>query len=117
CVAGDGGVSGRAAVPAGGTGRLPAGAETKLMTKMSSSDLPPSLKAERHGAVAVLRLNRAQKRNALDDPMVAGIETFFSTLPEDIRAVVLCGAGEHFSAGLDLSELADRATVACIAHS
>jgi len=81
------------------------------------ADLPPSLKAERHGAVAVLRLNRAQKRNALDDPMVAGIETFFSGLPEDIRAVVLCGEGEHFSAGLDLTELVDRATVAGIAHS
>ena len=74
------------------------------------ADLPASLKAERHGAVAVLRLNRAQKRNALDDPMVAGIETFFSTPPEDIRAVVLCGEGEHFSAGLDLTELVDRAT-------
>jgi enoyl-CoA hydratase/carnithine racemase len=84
---------------------------------MSGSDLPPSLKAERHGAVAVLRLNRASKRNALNDPMVAGIETFFSTLPEDIRAVVLCGEGEHFSAGLDLTELVDRATVAGIAHS
>src|SRR5436853_3920880 len=84
---------------------------------MSWPELPSSLKAERHGAVAVLRLNRAQKRNALDDPMVAGIETFFSTLPDDIRAVVLCGEGEHFSAGLDLTELVDRATVAGIAHS
>jgi enoyl-CoA hydratase/carnithine racemase len=81
------------------------------------AQLPPTLKAERHGAVAVLRLNRASKRNALDDPMVAGIETFFSGLPEDIRAVVLCGEGEHFSAGLDLAELVDRATVAGIAHS
>src|SRR5215472_15011470 len=117
CVQGDGDHSGRAGVPAAGTGRLPAGAETKLMTKMSWSDLPSSLKAERHGAVAVLRLHRAEKRNALDDPMVAGIETFFSTLPEEIRAVVLCGEGEHFSAGLDLAELVDRATVAGIAHS
>jgi len=40
-------------------------------------DLPPTLKAERHGAVAVLKLARAQKRNALDDPTVLGIETFF----------------------------------------
>ena len=90
-----------------------------IMTSKTTefADLPASLKAERHGAVAVLRLNRAQKRNALDDPMVAGIETFFSTLPEDIRAVVLCGEGEHFSAGLDLTGLVDRATVAGIAHS
>ena len=38
------------------------------------------------GAVAVLKLARAQKRNALDDPTVLGIETFFSSLPDDIRA-------------------------------
>jgi (methylthio)acryloyl-CoA hydratase len=82
-----------------------------------SADLPPSLRAERHGAVAVLRLNRAAKRNALDDTMVAGIEGFFSAVPEDIRAVVLCGAGDHFSAGLDLTELVERNTLAGIAHS
>ncbi len=40
-------------------------------------DLPPTLRAERRGAVAVLRLARAAKRNALDNPTVAGIETFF----------------------------------------
>jgi enoyl-CoA hydratase/carnithine racemase len=84
---------------------------------MSWSDLPSSLQAERHGTVAVLRLNRAAKRNALNDVMVAGIEAFFSTVPEDIRAVVLCGQGEHFSAGLDLTELVDRKTFAGVAHS
>jgi enoyl-CoA hydratase/carnithine racemase len=81
------------------------------------ADLPPTLQAERHGAVAVLRLNRAAKRNALDDTMVAGIESFFSAVPDDICAVVLCGAGDHFSAGLDLSELVERNTLAGIAHS
>jgi len=44
---------------------------------MQFADLPPTLHAERHGVVAVLRLNRAAKRNALDDTMVAGIESFF----------------------------------------
>ena len=75
---------------------------------LGPADLPSSLKAERHpaenGAVAVLKLARAQKRNALDDPTVLGIEAFFSTLPDDIRAVVIAGEGEHFSAGLDLSD-------------
>jgi (methylthio)acryloyl-CoA hydratase len=84
---------------------------------MSWSDLPSSLQAERHGAVAVLRLNRADKRNALNDAMVAGIETFFSTVPDDVRAMVLCGGGDHFSAGLDLTELVDRKTFAGVAHS
>lgn len=84
---------------------------------MSWSDLPSSLQAERRGTVAVLRLNRAEKRNALNDPMVASIETFFSTLPDDIRVVVLCGQGAHFSAGLDLTELVDRKTFAGVEHS
>jgi enoyl-CoA hydratase/carnithine racemase len=80
-------------------------------------DLPPTLKVERHGAVAVLTLNRAKKRNALDDPTVAGIEAFFSAVPEDIRAVVLAGDGDHFSAGLDLAELTELNTFAGVAHS
>src|ERR1700722_8872395 len=80
-------------------------------------DLPPTLKAEQHGAVAVLKLARPKKRNALDETMVAGIEAFFSSLPEDVRAVVLAGAGDHFSAGLDLSELSERNTFAGVEHS
>ena len=39
-------------------------------------------------------------------PLVRGIEAFFTTLPDDIKAVVIYGAGDHFSAGLDLSEYA-----------
>ena len=67
--------------------------------------LPASLAAERQGAVAILRLTRPQKRNALDDETILGIETFFTRSPDGIGAVLLHGEGEHFSAGLDLSEL------------
>src|ERR1044071_1904865 len=63
--------------------------------------LPPSLKAERDGAVAILRLNRPEKRNAFNEAMVIGVETFFSTLPDDVRVAVIVAEGEHFSAGLD----------------
>jgi enoyl-CoA hydratase/carnithine racemase len=80
-------------------------------------DLPPSLKAERRGDIAVLRLSRPDKRNALDDPTVAGIEAFFAALPDGIRAVVLHGEGEHFSAGLDLTELTERDVFAGVEHS
>jgi enoyl-CoA hydratase/carnithine racemase len=79
--------------------------------------LPSSLAAERRGNVAILRLARAQKRNALDDSIVLGIETFFTSLPGDIAAAVLHGEGDHFSAGLDLSELQDRDITQGIAHS
>ena len=70
-------------------------------------DLPKSLTATRRGAIAHLRLTRPEKRNALDDVTVLGLETFFTRLPNDIHAVVLTGEGEHFSAGLDLSEVAE----------
>ena len=79
--------------------------------------LPPTLAAERRGAVAVLKLARPEKRNALDDPTVAGIEAFFSSLPDGIGAVVLAGEGGHFCAGLDLTELTERDVVAGIEHS
>jgi (methylthio)acryloyl-CoA hydratase len=79
--------------------------------------LPTSLKAERRGTIALLTLARPQKRNALDDPTVLGIEAFFSALPDGIKAVVLNGDGEHFSAGLDLTELTERDTPQGIAHS
>jgi len=80
-------------------------------------DLPRSLYVGRQGDIAVLRLSRPEKRNALDDPTVAGIETFFTALPDDVRAVVLHGEGEHFSAGLDLAELTERDVFEGIAHS
>ncbi len=82
-----------------------------------TSGLPPSLYFERRGDVAVLTLKRAAKRNALDDATVSGLETFFTALPDDIKAVVLTGEGEHFSAGLDLGELKERDVAAGIAHS
>jgi len=79
--------------------------------------LPSSLRAERRGEIAILRLARDEKRNALDDTTVLGIEAFFASLPDAIRAVVLAGDGEHFSAGLDLSELEERDVFAGIEHS
>jgi (methylthio)acryloyl-CoA hydratase len=79
--------------------------------------LPASLAAERHGDVAILRLTRPHKRNALDDESIIGIEKFFATLPEDIGAVLLHGEGEHFCAGLDLSKLKERDVAQGVAHS
>jgi enoyl-CoA hydratase/carnithine racemase len=79
--------------------------------------LPPSLKSEREGEIAVLRLSRRDKRNALNEELVLGLEAFFRELPDDVKAVVMCGEGEHFSAGLDLSEMTERGVVDGIWHS
>jgi enoyl-CoA hydratase/carnithine racemase len=80
-------------------------------------DLPPSLLARRFGGVAVLTLNRPAKRNALNDETVLGIEKFFTQLPGDVRSVVLAAEGDHFSAGLDLSEMGDHDTISGVRHS
>jgi (methylthio)acryloyl-CoA hydratase len=88
-----------------------------MMAERLAIRLPSSLLAEREGAAAILRLNRPHKRNALDDETIIGIETFFTSLPDGIGCVLLVGEGEHFSAGLDLSELEERDITQGIAHS
>jgi enoyl-CoA hydratase/carnithine racemase len=79
--------------------------------------LPASLHVEQRGDIAILRLDRAQKRNALNDKIVLGLETFFDGLPDTVKAIVLHGAGDHFSAGLDLSELRSHNISEAVHHS
>ena len=69
--------------------------------------LSSTLTVSQRGSVTLLRLSRPAKRNALDEATIAGLETFFSDLPEVMRVVVLFGEGEHFSAGADLCSFAD----------
>jgi enoyl-CoA hydratase/carnithine racemase len=79
--------------------------------------LPSSLAVERNGAVLIVTMRRAQKRNAVNDEMLLGLERLFGAVAGDIRAIVLRGDGEHFSAGLDLGELTDRDVVEGVLHS
>ncbi len=79
--------------------------------------LPPSLQCERDGDVAIVRIRRVEKRNAIDDELVEGIDLAFSSLPDDVRAVVLAADGEHFSAGLDLSSLTHSTMMAGMERS
>ena len=67
--------------------------------------------------IAVVRLTRANKRNALSDGLMAALEAAFASLPTGIGAAVLCGSGDHFCAGLDLSELKERDAVDGLHHS
>ncbi len=56
-------------------------------------------------AVAIVRLNRPAKRNALDAATIEELILIFSAMPRSgVKAAVLCAAGDHFSAGLDLVE-------------
>jgi (methylthio)acryloyl-CoA hydratase len=83
-----------------------------------ASTLPASVRIESPAEnVLLVKLARAEKRNALDDITVLGLAAVFEELPEGTRAVILAGEGEHFSAGLDLSELSSRDIPSGIEHS
>jgi enoyl-CoA hydratase/carnithine racemase len=69
------------------------------------------------GPVLILTLNRPEKRNAINDGVIARFERIFGSMPSDIRCVVLASNGDHFSAGLDLSDLSERDVPEGILHS
>ncbi|OGT82255.1 MAG: enoyl-CoA hydratase [Gammaproteobacteria bacterium RIFCSPLOWO2_02_FULL_61_13] len=88
-----------------------------MHTPVTSSALPDELCVERRGNVLIVRLARPAKRNALNDATVEAIDRVFSSVPDDVHAIVLHGEGAHFSAGLDLAELTERDAVQGLMHS
>jgi enoyl-CoA hydratase/carnithine racemase len=83
----------------------------------ASADRSALLTLERVGAVLTVGLNRPAKRNALNDGIILAIGDCFSNLSDDIGAVVIHGVGDHFSSGLDLSELTDHDATGGLIHS
>ena len=67
--------------------------------------------------VAVIRLTRGAKRNALSDGLILALRNIFEELPSSVRAAVIDGEGPHFCAGLDLSELKERDAGQGLHHS
>jgi enoyl-CoA hydratase/carnithine racemase len=61
---------------------------------------------ERAGDVALIGINRPQKRNALSGEVMRQLLEVVRTANEEARAGVIFGHGAHFSAGLDLAEFA-----------
>lgn len=75
---------------------------------MTQVDTADAVQVERASpACAVLRLNRAARRNAMDVPSMALLaRTLESLLKEpELRVLILTGAGTGFCAGLDLVSL------------
>lgn len=65
---------------------------------------------ERDGAVAILRLNRVEKRNALDLSMRVAIASAMQELERDngVAVIVITGGDSVFAAGADLNLLVDK---------
>jgi len=75
------------------------------------------LRLERAGPVLHVRLNRPAKRNSVSDELLAQLHTVWLHFPAWARVVVLSGEGEHFCAGLDLSEVSERSVTEGMQHS
>ncbi len=69
------------------------------------------------GPLVHLRLLRPAKRNAINDTLITQLHTAMVNLPAEARAAVLSGEGQHFCAGLDLSEMNERSTFDGVFHS
>ncbi|MDJ0386247.1 crotonase/enoyl-CoA hydratase family protein [Streptomyces sp. G-G2] len=68
------------------------------------------LTVERHGATLVLTMNRPEAKNALSLPLLVGLYDGWleADADDEIRSVVLTGAGGDFCAGMDLKALAGQ---------
>lgn len=64
----------------------------------------PLVLSERHGSVALLTLNRPDKLNAINVPMIGALDAALDAAEADesVRAIVVAGNGRAFSAGFDL---------------
>lgn len=69
------------------------------------------------GPCLTIKINRPEKRNAIDDELLLEIEQAFLHTDPSVKCILLIGEGKHFSAGLDLSALEEKDAVAGLQHS
>jgi (methylthio)acryloyl-CoA hydratase len=63
------------------------------------------------GEVALIRLNRPEKRNAISDAVIEALAAAVARANVEAGAAVIHGAGAHFSAGLDIAEHAEKSPI------
>ena len=71
------------------------------------------------GSVGRITLNRPEKRNALNDAVIAGVKDGLKNASRDerVRVVVISGAGKDFCSGADLSALQKIASASVAENS
>src|SRR5690606_13395049 len=89
---------------------------TNTKASMTHPDIHFELAGDQQ-EVAVVRLTRGAKRNALNDGLILALRDLFEKMPSTVRAAVIDGEGPHFCAGLDLSELKERDAGQGLHHS
>ena len=68
---------------------------------------------EQHRGVVILRLNRPEARNALNQSLRQQLAEQFEALGRnpDVRCIVLTGGDKVFAAGADLREIAEASAI------
>jgi len=74
------------------------------MSTPADDPTQPVVTYERRGEVAIVTMNRPDYRNAQNSAMTYALDDAFYRAAEDdeVKVVVLAGAGKHFSAGHDI---------------
>lgn len=62
---------------------------------------------EKPNGVVIITLSREKSLNALNSAMLKELHHFFSNVGEDIRCIIITGAGKSFVAGADIAEMAN----------
>lgn len=70
----------------------------------------PLITYQLEGNMALIGLNRPDKRNAISDPLIDELRAAVLRAHEEAEVAVLYGHGSNFCAGLDLAEALARAT-------
>ncbi len=78
---------------------------------------PDILTIDVQGPIAVLTMNRPDKRNAMNDALLAALDGFFSHPPVGVKVAVLTGTAGHYCSGLDLAEHVARDAEGTMRHS
>lgn len=84
---------------------------------MDATDAESLVTYELRDVVAVIGLNRPQKRNAISDRVVEALGAAVARATDEARAAVIHGIGPHFCAGLDLGEHVEKPLIEAIAGS
>jgi len=69
------------------------------------------------GPVALIGLNRPDKRNAINEALITDLRHAVERAGAEARVGILHGHGEHFCAGLDLAEHLERSPLQSINYS
>jgi len=77
---------------------------------MPETLIPETLLIETHGPVALIRLNRPEALNALNQQLMSELAETLQAMDRDdaTRCIILTGSEKAFAAGADIREMADK---------